>query len=326
MAEEKMVRVCVTGAGGYIASWLVKLLLSKGYLVHGTVRDPGNPKNGHLKSLENAPDRLRLFKADILDYDRILAAVSGSAGVFHLACPVPLDKVENPEVDLLEPALTGTRNVLKASLEAKVRKVVVVSSVTTVAMTADPRPKDQPLDETVWSDVEYCKLREYWYCVAKTLAEMEALEFSKRTGLNITTICPSITIGPMLQRTLNASSSYFLEIMKGTKPLENIGTCFVDVRDTAEAILLVYESPEAEGRYICSASETSMKELVSMLKEVYPAYNYQKSYEEVQNAVSLSSVKLQNLGWKHRAFKETLNDTIHNYREAESLSTNGTAS
>jgi nucleoside-diphosphate-sugar epimerase len=33
--------VCVTGAGGYIASWLVKLLLSRGYTVHGTVRDLG---------------------------------------------------------------------------------------------------------------------------------------------------------------------------------------------------------------------------------------------------------------------------------------------
>ncbi|KAG6469593.1 hypothetical protein ZIOFF_070523 [Zingiber officinale] len=37
-AEKK--RMCVTGAGGFIASWLVKLLLSKGYIVHGTVRDP----------------------------------------------------------------------------------------------------------------------------------------------------------------------------------------------------------------------------------------------------------------------------------------------
>lgn len=36
-------RVCVTGAGGYLASWVIKFLLSKGYMVHGTVRDPGNP-------------------------------------------------------------------------------------------------------------------------------------------------------------------------------------------------------------------------------------------------------------------------------------------
>jgi cinnamoyl-CoA reductase len=35
--------VCVTGAAGYIASWLVKLLLEKGYTVKGTVRNPGMP-------------------------------------------------------------------------------------------------------------------------------------------------------------------------------------------------------------------------------------------------------------------------------------------
>jgi len=35
--------VCVTGAAGYIASWLVKLLLQKGYTVKGTVRNPGMP-------------------------------------------------------------------------------------------------------------------------------------------------------------------------------------------------------------------------------------------------------------------------------------------
>jgi nucleoside-diphosphate-sugar epimerase len=33
--------VCVTGAGGFIASWLVKRLLEKGYTVRGTVRNPG---------------------------------------------------------------------------------------------------------------------------------------------------------------------------------------------------------------------------------------------------------------------------------------------
>lgn len=32
--------VCVTGASGYIASWLVKFLLSRGYTVKASVRDP----------------------------------------------------------------------------------------------------------------------------------------------------------------------------------------------------------------------------------------------------------------------------------------------
>jgi len=32
--------VCVTGASGYIASWLVKFLLQRGYTFKATVRDP----------------------------------------------------------------------------------------------------------------------------------------------------------------------------------------------------------------------------------------------------------------------------------------------
>nr|CAB3453804.1 unnamed protein product [Digitaria exilis] len=84
--------VCVTGAGGFIASWLVKLLLSRGYAVHGTVRDPCNPKNAHLRLLEGAPERLLLFKADVLDRDALAAAIAGCQGVFHVASPVPADK------------------------------------------------------------------------------------------------------------------------------------------------------------------------------------------------------------------------------------------
>ena len=40
--EKEMERVCVTSAGGYLASWVVKFLLAEGYLVHATVRDPCN--------------------------------------------------------------------------------------------------------------------------------------------------------------------------------------------------------------------------------------------------------------------------------------------
>ncbi|KAM1064515.1 hypothetical protein EV1_028280 [Malus domestica] len=57
--------VCVTGASGYVASWLVKLLLRRGYTVKATVRDPSDPKKTeHLLSLDGAKERLHLFKAD----------------------------------------------------------------------------------------------------------------------------------------------------------------------------------------------------------------------------------------------------------------------
>lgn len=89
--------VCVTGAGGFVASWVVKLLLSQGYIVHGTVRDPCDEKNAHLKKLENATENLQLFKADLLEFEGFVAAISGCTGVFHVACPVPSDTDPNSE-------------------------------------------------------------------------------------------------------------------------------------------------------------------------------------------------------------------------------------
>ena len=50
----------------------------------------------------------------------------------------------------------------------------------------------------------------------------------------------------------------------------------VDVRDVAEALHLVYEKPEAEGRYICTAHQIRVRELVDKLKSIHPNYNYPK--------------------------------------------------
>ena len=57
----------------------------------------GDPKNAHLRRLEGAPESLLLFKADVLDRDALAAAVAGCEGVFHVASPVPADKVLDPE-------------------------------------------------------------------------------------------------------------------------------------------------------------------------------------------------------------------------------------
>jgi hypothetical protein len=51
-----------------------------------------------LKQLENASENLKLFKADLLDYDSMAAAITGCQGVFHVATPVPSGKIIDPEV------------------------------------------------------------------------------------------------------------------------------------------------------------------------------------------------------------------------------------
>ncbi|RRT73310.1 hypothetical protein B296_00033474, partial [Ensete ventricosum] len=82
-------RVCVTGASGYVASWLIKRLLQSGYHVIGTVRDPGDHKKlAHLWELVGAKDRLQLVKANLMEEGSFDDAVMECEGVFHTASPV----------------------------------------------------------------------------------------------------------------------------------------------------------------------------------------------------------------------------------------------
>ncbi|KAF8405602.1 hypothetical protein HHK36_010509 [Tetracentron sinense] len=351
MAEKG--RVCVTGAGGYVASWLVKLLLSKGYMVHGTVRDPSDEKNAHLEKLEKAPENLELFKANLLDYDSLCAAITGCDGVFHVASPVPSSKLSNPEaiiphsksVELVEPAVKGTLNVLKACSEAKVKRVVVVSSGAAVSMNPN-WPKDQVKDETCWSDKDYCRETKNWYSVAKTEAESGAFEYANRSELNVVSVCPTLVIGPMLQSTVNATSLVLIKLIKGGwEAFGSRARMIVDVRDVVEALLLAYEKSEAEGRYICASYLSTAQDLVEKLRTMYPSYNYPKKYShtkmcntlfpnlfvcvffvcsfaEVEEEVKVSSEKLQRLGWRYRPLEETLADAVKNYQEAGVLDKN----
>ncbi|KAI7986792.1 Cinnamoyl-CoA reductase 1 [Camellia lanceoleosa] len=217
--------VCVTGAGGFIASWIVKLLLEKGYSVRGTVRNPDDPKNSHLRELEGAKERLTLCRADLLDFESLREAINGCDGVFHTACPV----TDNPE-EMVEPAVNGTKNVIIAAAEAKVRRVVFTSSIG--AVTMDPkRGPDTIVDESCWSDLEFCKNTKNWYCYGKAVAEQAATDVAKEKGVDLVVVNPVLVLGPLLQSTVNASIIHILKYLNGsTKTYANLVQAYVHVR------------------------------------------------------------------------------------------------
>ncbi|KAI4306728.1 hypothetical protein L6164_029981 [Bauhinia variegata] len=150
--------VCVTGASGYIASWLVKLLLQRGYTVKASVRDPNDPKKvDHLLKLEGAEDRLHLFKADLLEEGSFDPIVEGCEGVFHTASPCFLD-AKDPQVELIDPAVKGTLNVLKSCAKSpSVKRVVLTSSTAAVVLNGKPLTPEVVVDETWFSDPDFCR-------------------------------------------------------------------------------------------------------------------------------------------------------------------------
>ncbi|XP_061360356.1 cinnamoyl-CoA reductase 2 [Gastrolobium bilobum] len=306
--------VCVTGAGGFIASWLVKALLEKGYTVKGTVRNPDDPKNGHLKELVGARERLTLHKVDLLDVESIKDVVNGCHGVFHTASPV----TDNPE-EMLEPAVNGAKNVIKAAAEAKVRRVVFTSSIGTVYM--DPnRSRDVVVDESCWSDLEYCKTTKNWYCYGKTVAEQEAWDLAKEKEVDLVVMNPVLVLGPLLQPTINASTIHILKYLTGSaKTFVNATQSYVDVRDAALAHILVYETPSASGRYICSESSLHRGELVEILAKYFPEYPIPTKCSDEKNPrvkpYVFSNKKLKDLGLEFTPVKQCLYETVKSLQE-----------
>ena len=127
--------VLVTGASGYIATHIVKLLLEKGYRVRGTVRSLKDEKKvGPLKRLAvNAKHPLELVEADLTSEKGWAEAVKDCDYVMHTASPVPT-KIPKDENETIRPAVDGVLNVFRAcTLESsKVKRVVLTSSIAAV--------------------------------------------------------------------------------------------------------------------------------------------------------------------------------------------------
>uniref|UniRef100_A0A0E0CSY1 NAD-dependent epimerase/dehydratase domain-containing protein n=1 Tax=Oryza meridionalis TaxID=40149 RepID=A0A0E0CSY1_9ORYZ len=299
--EKKRV-VCVTGGGGFIGSWVVKELLLRGYHVRGTARDPADSKNAHLLELEGADERLSLCRADVLDAASLRAAFSGCHGVFHVASP-----------ELMAVAVDGTRNVMNAAADMGVRRVVFTSSYGAVHMNPNRSP-DAVLDETCWSDPEFCRQKDM-YCYAKTMAEMAATEEAAKRGLELAVVVPSMTMGPMLQRALNLSSTHVANYLTGAKKsYPNAVAAYVDVRDVARAHALVYERHDARGRYLCIGAVLHRAQLLQMLMDLFPQYNIAAKCDDkgkpMVKPYEFSNQRLKDLGLEFTPLRKSLYEAV----------------
>ena len=120
-------RVLVTGAAGFIGSWLAKALLERGARVTALVlsRDPGSPffRDGDARRCSVVMGRLEDRKA-------VAKAVRGADTVFHLAAQTLVEPAWSDPLETFESNIRGTYNLLEACRAARrtVRRVVFASS------------------------------------------------------------------------------------------------------------------------------------------------------------------------------------------------------
>lgn len=311
--------MCVTGGSGYIGSCLVRLLLDRGYTVHATVKNLKDENEmKHLEEfMEGAESRLHLFEIDLLNYDSIVAAVAGTTGVFHLASPCIVDKVHDPENELLAPAIKGTINVLTAAKQLGVRRVVVTSSIS--AIIPSPNwPADRIKNEECWADEEYCRQNGVWYPLSKILAEKAAWKFAEEKGLDVVVVNPGTVMGPIIPPTLNASMLMILRLLQGCS--ETYGDVFmgsVHVRDVALAHILVYENSSATGRHLCVEAISHYGDFAAKVLELYPEYPVPRLPKDTQPGLLRSkdgAKKLMNLGLQFTPMEQIIRDAVESLK------------
>lgn len=267
--------ILVTGGTGYIGSWVCKYLLDKGYRVRLSIRDKSKKnKYQHLLDIENETEgKLELWEADLLTEGAFDKPAEGCSAIIHIASPFTL-RFKDAQKELIDPALKGTRNVLRgAANSTTVKKVILTSSV--AAVHGDNIDmKELGLDEFTEEHFNYSSsVNHQPYSYSKVLAEKEAWAISKnQSKWTLVVINPSFVLGPSLTMASSSESLNFMkEMLTGKYHMgaPNLMFGFVDVRDVAKAHILALESNTAKGRHILAERTENVFNFSQLIKRIY---------------------------------------------------------
>ncbi len=323
--------VLVTGANGHVGNQLTAHLVQHGYRVRAMVRKPDVAKRD-IEILRHPS--VELVAGDIRDVDAVSRAVAGCEGVFQVAAVYSMHAAD-PQRDIIDPAVNGALNVLRAAREAGVRRVVLTSSLVAMGNRSTP---DHPLDESNWNETPVDP-----YAKAKTIAERRSWEFARESGLDLVCVNPTLIIGPGFPHH-TPSTQLFENAIRGLLPvLPPLEFTFVDVRDVATAHRLAFEKPEANGRYLCGNVTVTMRAVFECLHRIDPTIpvpNYNlpafllpfmppldwlqtkllgttrlmtsaSVKEYATGAAYISNARIRcELGWEPRPFQESVRDTL----------------
>ena len=274
-----MRRVLVTGGAGFIGSHLTDRLLADGFAV--TVLD--NLTTG---VRENVPNEARLVEGDVGDREAVADVFASERfdAVFHIAgqASIRLSFAE-PEVDLRTNVI-GTVNVLRASIDSGVPRLVNASS-----MTAYGEPDVVPTPEDV-----ACVPVSY-YGVTKYAAERYAhvTEARPDVDLAVTSLRMFNVYGPRqsISNPYQGVLAIFIGNVLRGEPITIHGDGlqtrdFVYIDDVVNAWMRVLDDPAANGRVlnVGSGRETSVNELADAVLAAFgeSRESWEIGHEDVQ--------------------------------------------
>ncbi len=300
-----MSKAIVTGGAGFIGSYIVEELLSKGYEV--IVID--NMSSGSRENLRRVIDnpKLRIVKADLKEPNNTWIDEFKSAEiVFHYAAnPEVRVSSINPRIHFNENLLT-TFNVLEASRQGSVKYIVFASTST---IYGDARKLPTPEDYYPLEPISV-------YGSVKLASEYLHITYSKLYGLKSLIIRYANVIGPRSRH--GVIYDFILKLKKNPRRLEILGDgtqrkSYIYVTDAVNGTLFLFEKFLERGKdyeiyNIGNTDWVTVREIADIVVEEMGLENVEYAYKPMTSdgrgwpgdvkIMLLDISKARSLGWE----------------------------
>ncbi|MBL0308886.1 MAG: NAD-dependent epimerase/dehydratase family protein [Bacteroidetes bacterium] len=242
--------ILVTGATGFLGSYLTKLLLQKG----GKVRTLKRPTSD-LSLLGEFAQQIEWIEGNVLDISSLQLAMKDVEKVYH--CAAIISFIPSETDYMMQVNIEGTANVMDVARDTGVKKVVHVSSIAAFGVA----PAGKIMDEN-FSDPNISKCFAYYR--SKQYGEREAWR-AEAEGMNVVIACPATILGAGWWE--EEPNSLFKTVYEGLKFYVASNMGFVDVRDVAECLYRLMEGNFSGEKFILSAENLSFREIIGQMAD-----------------------------------------------------------
>ena len=311
-----MNKYLVTGGAGFIGSHIAGELVRKGH----AVRVIDNFSTGKRENISSFLDEIELVEADIREFNACREVVEGMDFILHQAAltSVPLS-IEDPLLTN-EINITGTLNLLLASRNAKVKRLIFASSAAVYG--DDSRlPKTENMEGLPISP----------YALSKRVGEMYCRLFSQLYGLSTVCLRYFNIFGPRqdpFSQYASVIPNFIGKMLKEEKPSVfgdgEQSRDFLYVSNVVEANILASGISEVSGEVfnIAGGEKTTVNSLVKELnevlgKEIKPAYDDPRSGDIKHSYADISKARKMLKYEPTVSFSEGLRETVRWYREGK---------